>query len=105
MGLTLVLPGGAAPLHITTSISPSTAGGTWQDSGGNSGTLLFNPSSATGAARPVSAAVFLSGLSASNQTIVNVAAPVNANDAATKAYVDSSIASSPLWLSVTITGC
>jgi hypothetical protein len=51
-GLTVVSAPGAAPVHVDVSLDPSTLSGTWQDSAGNSGTLVFNPSGIGGAPRP-----------------------------------------------------
>ena len=43
MGLHLVTAPGATPVHITVVLNPATLNGAWTDSGGHSGTLLFNP--------------------------------------------------------------
>lgn len=88
IGLTVVLPGGAAPLHVSASIQLANLSGTWEDSAGHSGALVFNPSTPAGSPRPLPRALFLAGLSAGNSTISDVAPPVNGSDAATKQYVD-----------------
>ena len=53
MGLHLVTAPGATPLHITVVLNAATLSGAWTDSGGHSGTLLFNrPAAGGGAPRP-----------------------------------------------------
>ena len=52
-GMTVLLQPGAMPLHITTTINVSSLSGTWEDDGGNSGNLAFNPTVAAGIPRPV----------------------------------------------------
>ena len=54
VGLHLVTTPGAAPVHLTVVLNPATLGGAWTDSGGNSGTFLFGPTTpVTGAPRPM----------------------------------------------------
>ncbi len=100
LGLTLVLTPGATPLHIRATVSLATVSGTWVDSAGNSGAFVFNPSIAPGSPRPAVKPVFSAGLSAGNTIITNVANPVSSTDAATKSYVDSTVAASSYWLHV-----
>ena len=53
MGLHLVTTPGAAPVHVTVVLNAATIGGKWTDSGGHSGTFLFNPTPpVAGAPRP-----------------------------------------------------
>jgi hypothetical protein len=53
IGLTLVLTPGGSPIHVGVSLSSVTLSGTWRDSGGNTGTFVFNPPlPAPGAPRP-----------------------------------------------------
>jgi Chaperone of endosialidase len=54
MGLHLVTAPGATPVHITVVLNAATLNGAWTDSGGHSGTLLFDPPPAPvgGAPRP-----------------------------------------------------
>ena len=52
MGLHLVTTPGAAPVHVSVVLDPATLGGTWTDSGGHSGSFLFNPTLPGGAPRP-----------------------------------------------------
>lgn len=93
MGLTIVTNdggNGGSPLHLDAVISLSNFSGTWRDNTGATGTFAFTPGASTGGSvRPVPRAAFLAGLSAGGGTITNVAAPVAATDAATKAYVDA----------------
>ena len=51
-GVTIVTSTGATPAHIDVTLNPATLGGSWRDSSGNSGTLVFNPGAAGGPARP-----------------------------------------------------
>jgi hypothetical protein len=46
-GMTVVLPGGT-PVHIESTIDMGTLSGTWRDSAGNSGTLIFTPGPGVG---------------------------------------------------------
>lgn len=51
-GLTMVAPGGAA-MHVNATINLVTLGGTWSDSAGNTGDLVFTPGAgAPGPMRP-----------------------------------------------------
>lgn len=88
-GLTLVVTPGAAALHIDATISLATFNGTWRDSAGNTGPLLFNPTNAGSPPRPPPVTQFASGLSAGNAAITNVGPPTSVSDAATKGYVDA----------------
>lgn len=89
-GLTVVTTPGGSPLHIDATITLAALSGTWRDSSGATGAWTFTPgAAAAGATRPVLRTSFPAGLSAGNTTITNVAAPVNATDAATKAYADT----------------
>jgi hypothetical protein len=68
-GITTVLPGGA-PLHLEAAISISSLSGTWRDSAGNNGTLLFTTGASSGGApRPVAPA----GVPAGSITAVQLA--------------------------------
>ena len=60
--------------------------------GGTGSFVYYAGGAVTGASRPTPVTAFPSGLSVSNNTITNVAAPVNASDAATKGYVDGGVA-------------
>jgi hypothetical protein len=84
-GITTVLPGGM-PVHTEATISPSSLGGTWRDSAGNSGTFVFNPGpSATATPRPIPPG----GIPPASITNVQIA-----NNAVTTAnIVDASITS------------
>ncbi len=54
LGLTTITTPGGVPLHLDATISLATLNGTWQDSGGNSGTFVFTPGAgAPGSRRPV----------------------------------------------------
>ena len=89
-GLTLVTTPGGIPLHIDATIALANLSGTWRDTSGATGAWTFTQGApVAGAARPVPRASFPAGLSAGGTTITNVAAPVNATDAATRAYVDT----------------
>jgi hypothetical protein len=101
-GVTVVIPGSAAPLHITSSITLSTVSGTWQDSGGNSGAFVFNPAIAPGSPRPPARTVFVAGLSANNSRVTSVATPTAGTDAANRDYVDQTVAANAvtLWLNI-----
>jgi len=56
-GLTIVSTPGAAPVHVAAAISLATLGGTWRDSAGASGNLVFTPGAgAGGSPRPAVAA-------------------------------------------------
>jgi hypothetical protein len=89
-GLTVVTTPGGSPLHIDATITLAALSGTWRDSSGATGAWTFTPGAAApGSTRPVLRTSFPAGLSAGNTTITNVAAPVNATDAATKTYVDA----------------
>ena len=102
-GITIVTNHGAAPLHVSASIALTTISGTWQDSAGNSGAFVFNPSIAPGSPRPAAKPVFGAGLSAGGFAVSGVGAPVASTDAANKAYVDSAVAAPAAregWLNV-----
>lgn len=89
-GLTVVTTPGGSPLHIDATITLAALSGTWRDSSGATGAWTFTPGApANGSTRPALRTSFPAGLSAGNTTITNVAAPVNATDAATKTYVDA----------------
>lgn len=89
-GLTVVTTPGGSPLHIDATITLAALSGTWRDSSSATGAWTFTPgAAAAGATRPVLRTSFPAGLSAGHTTITNVAAPVNATDAATKAYADT----------------
>jgi hypothetical protein len=95
IGLTVVTTSSAtaAPLHVSASLTLPSVSGTWKDSTGGTGSFVYYAGGAvTGASRPTPVTAFPSGLSVSNNTITNVAPPVNASDAATKGYVDGGIA-------------
>lgn len=96
MGVAIVVSPFAAPLHVSTAITLPTLNGTWHDSTGHTGTLVFSPGPAAGSPRPPPTPVFVGGLSAGGGTITNVAAPVSATDAATKGYADSLVAGASL---------
>jgi hypothetical protein len=49
IGFTLISPGG--PQHLTVTLGPH-FDGPWRDSGGNTGTLVFNPGAVSGDPRP-----------------------------------------------------
>jgi hypothetical protein len=100
LGLTLVLASGATPLHLTATIDMSSISGSWQDSAGNSGALIFNPAISPGSPRPLPKTVFPAGLSAGDTTIINVAPPVNDTDAANKSYVDQKVGAASYWLNI-----
>jgi hypothetical protein len=51
-GLTVVHAPGAVPAHIDVTFTIATLGGTWRDSAGNVGTLVFDPASVSGSPRP-----------------------------------------------------
>jgi hypothetical protein len=102
-GITIVTDPGAAPLHLTASVSLATISGTWLDSAGNAGAFVFNPSIAPGSPRPPSKPIFAAGLSAGGSVISSVGTPATANDAANKAYVDSAVVAPSAregWLNV-----
>lgn len=55
IGLTIVTTPSGVPVHVESTISLSTLGGTWHDNHGNTGTFIFTPSgSGSGSPRPVS---------------------------------------------------
>ncbi|MGE0816736.1 MAG: hypothetical protein AB7O28_10155 [Vicinamibacterales bacterium] len=94
LGLTIVTTPGGTPLHLDATISPGSGSGTWRDSAGNSGAFVLTPGSASGGPpRPAPRVEFPAGLSAGGTTIVNLAPPAAASDAATKGYVDAAIGS------------
>jgi hypothetical protein len=89
-GLTVVTTPGGSPLHIDATVTLAALSGTWRDSSGATGAWTFTPGAAgAGSTRPALRTSFPAGLSAGNTTITNVASPVNATDAATKTYVDT----------------
>lgn len=103
IGLNIVVPDDViSPLELHASISVVNFSGTWRDSSGGAGAFAFNPQSAPGAPRPSIKPVFLSGLSAGNAAITNLATPVSSSDAATKAYVDMTVQSGVMsnWVAV-----
>ncbi|MEZ5291700.1 MAG: hypothetical protein R2745_11485 [Vicinamibacterales bacterium] len=94
LGLTIVTTPGGTPLHLDATIDPGSGSGTWRDSGGNTGAFVLTPGTPVGGhPRPASRVEFPAGLSAGGTTIVNVAPPAAASDAATKGYVDAAIGS------------
>ena len=93
MGLTVVTSLTAAPVHLSTSVTLPSVSGTWKDSTGQSGSFVYYAGGAvSGSSRPAPVTAFPAGISLGNSTITNLAAPVNATDAATKGYVDGGIA-------------
>lgn len=55
IGLTIVTSPSGTPVHVESTISLSTLGGTWHDNHGNTGTFIFTPSgSGSGSPRPLS---------------------------------------------------
>lgn len=89
-GLTVVTTPGGTPLHIDATIALANLSGSWRDNSGATGAWTFTPGGpVAGSPRPVLRAAFPAGLSAGSTTITNVATPVNATDAATKDYVDT----------------
>ena len=71
-GLTIVTAPSGAPAHISATISAATLGGTWRDSAGNSGTLIFTPGAGTGGPpRPVPPGV-LRAVDQNNQEVGTV---------------------------------
>ncbi len=91
-GLTLVVPPGPTPVHLNATIDIASLSGTWQDSAGNTGPFVFNPASASGGPRPPARQVLGGGLSLGGSAITDVGTPVNPSDAATKGYVDTTVA-------------
>ena len=53
LGFTVVSTPGGAPVHVDASLSLATLGGTWRDSAGNTGTLVFTPGPGSGSPRPL----------------------------------------------------
>lgn len=70
-GLNLVVAPGGAPLHIDVALTPATLGGTWRDSSGNTGTLVFNPSAAAGTPRAAPTTVIPDGAITSSKIATN----------------------------------
>lgn len=92
IGLTVVTSVSAAPLHLSAALTLPSVSGTWKDSTGTSGAFVYYAGgAASGTARPAPVTAFSSGISLSNTSITNVAAPVNPTDAATKGYVDGGV--------------
>lgn len=52
LGLSIVTPGGT-PTHVDAALSLATLGGSWRDSAGHTGTLVFTTGPGAGLARPV----------------------------------------------------
>jgi hypothetical protein len=50
-GLTIVSATGATPSHVDVTLNTATLGGPWRDSSGNSGDLVFAPTSVSGSPR------------------------------------------------------
>ena len=96
MGVAIVVSPGGAPVHVGAAITLPSGSGTWRDSSGHTGPLVFSPGPAAGSPRPPPTPVFVGGLSAGGGTITNIAAPVNSTDAATKGYADSLVAGASL---------
>lgn len=48
IGLNVVSAPGGAPVHVDAAISPSSLGGTWRDSAGNTGTFVFRTGPSSG---------------------------------------------------------
>jgi hypothetical protein len=93
LGLSVIAAGGAS-LSLDVTLPPGAVTGTWRDSAGRSGAWVFTPGApVAGAARPAPVPAFVNGLSLSNTTIANVAAPVAPADATNKTYVDTLVAS------------
>jgi hypothetical protein len=51
-GLNIVATSDNVPLNLSVSFNPSTFGGTWTDTAGGSGALVFNPAGVSGIPRP-----------------------------------------------------
>jgi hypothetical protein len=105
-GLTLVLEPSGAPIHLNAVIALSTLSGSWQDTAGNSGALVYNPAIAPGSPRPFPRPTFAAGLSVANARVTEVGTPTSPTDATNKAYVDAAIASAPRdgWMAVASDG-
>jgi hypothetical protein len=70
LGLTIVTAPGGVPVHVDATMSLPALGGTWRDSAGNSGALVFTTGTGTGAPRPVPPG----GLAPGSVTTVHIAA-------------------------------
>ncbi len=70
MGLAIVTAPGAAPLHVAVALSLATVSGTWRDSTGASGALVFDPASTGGAPRPAPVAAFAAGIVVGQSTLL-----------------------------------
>lgn len=57
LGFTVVSTPGGAPVHVDATLSLVTLGGTWLDSAGNSGTLIFTSGPGAGSPRPLPSAL------------------------------------------------
>lgn len=58
MGLTIVAAPGGAPVHVDATIKIASLGGTWRDSAGNTGSLMFTPGTGVGGSpRPVAGTI------------------------------------------------
>ena len=69
-GLTIVTSPGGVPVHVDATITLATLGGTWRDSAGNSGALVFTTGAGSGVPRPVPSG----GLAPGSVTSVQIAA-------------------------------
>lgn len=57
LGFTVVSTPGGAPVHVDAALSLTTLGGTWRDSAGNTGSLVFTAGPGAGSPRPLPVAL------------------------------------------------
>lgn len=103
LGFTAVSAPGGAPVHVDATLSLATLGGSWRDSAGNTGTLVFTPGPGTGSPRPLpatlvdSARILDGSITAADVDTTQVQRRISADcgpngDVMTAVYEDGSVA-------------
>ena len=100
IGLTIVSTPGGLPVHVQATIDQGTLGGPWTDDHGNSGTLVFGPTAASGSPRPLASAAIPTGAVTSAKIADGTVAAVDVNAAEVQKRVTGACAGGELMTGV-----
>ena len=100
IGLTIVSTPGGLPVHVQATIDMGTLGGPWTDDHGNSGTLVFGPTAASGSPRPLASAAIPTGAVTSAKIADGAVAAVDVNAAEVQKRVTGACAPGELMTAV-----